>query len=266
MEDLSHYNAEGTNLRRAQLRMLDILVVLDRICKKYKIRYWLDYGTLLGAVRHGGFIPWDDDLDVSMMRKDYIRLMKILPKELPNNLVLQTQRSDKYYPLAFAKIRDKNSYMEEIERHAKSKDCGLYIDLFPQERMISVGIKDVVECFYGRAIRGSRGFHKTKRSIIIGYMLFPISWVLIGCGRVLNKLFAKEEIFPAFGVAFVCRGGQNVKNIFPCKPINFEGMQFMAPHNADSHLRGLYGDYMQIPPKEKRMVHSTHIEFLDDKA
>ena len=66
-EDFSKYNGEGTMLRKAQLRMLDILVEVDKVCKRHNIPYWVDYGTLLGAVRHGGFIPWDDDLDISMM-------------------------------------------------------------------------------------------------------------------------------------------------------------------------------------------------------
>ena len=83
MEDFSKYNGEGTMLRKAQLRMLDILIAVDKICRKHNIPYWLDYGTLLGAVRHGGFIPWDDDLDISMMKEDYDRFLTIASKELP---------------------------------------------------------------------------------------------------------------------------------------------------------------------------------------
>ena len=70
MEDYSVYNGEGTVLRKAQMHMVDILVEIDRICRKHDIPYWIDFGTLLGAVRHKGFIPWDDDLDISILRKD----------------------------------------------------------------------------------------------------------------------------------------------------------------------------------------------------
>ena len=82
------YNPDGSLLRRQQLRMLDILVEVDRICKKHHIEYWLSSGTLIGALRHNGFIPWDDDLDIEMMRKDYLRLLEVLPKELPDWLAL----------------------------------------------------------------------------------------------------------------------------------------------------------------------------------
>ena len=79
----ARFNPEGSLLRRQQLVMLDMVNELDRICRKYDIPYFLYGGTLLGAIRHNGFIPWDDDLDVGLMRKDYQRLMKVLPDELP---------------------------------------------------------------------------------------------------------------------------------------------------------------------------------------
>ena len=86
-EEFSKYNGEGTPLRMAQLRMLAILVEVDKICRKHNITYWLDYGTLLGAVRHKGFIPWDDDVDICVMRKDYDKLRKYLQQELPEQFV-----------------------------------------------------------------------------------------------------------------------------------------------------------------------------------
>ena len=78
------FNPDGSLLRRQQLRMLEILVEIDKICQHHQIPYWLSSGTLIGAVRHNGFIPWDDDLDIEMMRSDYLRLMDILPRELPS--------------------------------------------------------------------------------------------------------------------------------------------------------------------------------------
>ena len=91
------FNPEGSLLRRQQMRMLDILIEVDKICKKHDIRYWLSSGTLIGAVRHNGFIPWDDDLDIEMMRSDYLRLMKVLPSELPEWLALQNDETDPNY-------------------------------------------------------------------------------------------------------------------------------------------------------------------------
>ena len=77
----ARFNPEGSLLRRQQMRMLEILLEVDKICKRHNIPYWLSSGTLIGAMRHDGFIPWDDDLDIEMMRTDYLRLMKVLPSE-----------------------------------------------------------------------------------------------------------------------------------------------------------------------------------------
>ena len=87
------FNPEGSMLRRQQMRMLEILLEVDRICKKHDIPYWLSSGTLIGAMRHDGFIPWDDDLDIEMLRSDYLRLMEVLPKELPDWLARTTSTS-----------------------------------------------------------------------------------------------------------------------------------------------------------------------------
>ena len=91
----AQFNPEGSLLRKQQMIMLDMVKELDRVCRKHDIPYFLYGGTLLGAVRHNGFIPWDDDLDVGLLRKDYIKLMSVLPEELPDCYVLQNNDTDK---------------------------------------------------------------------------------------------------------------------------------------------------------------------------
>ena len=115
--------------------MLEILCEIDRICKKHGIRYWLSSGTLIGAVRHGGFIPWDDDLDIEMMREDYDRLMDVLPGELPSTMALQTHETDPTYFFYYAKVRDRRSILAEGNNYDRMwKEQGIYIDIFPLER------------------------------------------------------------------------------------------------------------------------------------
>ena len=97
------FNPEGSMLRRQQQRMLDILLYVDKVCRENDIRYWLSSGTLLGAVRHGGFIPWDDDLDIEMLKEDYEKFMRVFVDN--DDYVLQTRHNDKYYLLPFAKLR-----------------------------------------------------------------------------------------------------------------------------------------------------------------
>ena len=114
LEELrARFNPEGSPLRRQQMVMLQMVKVLDAICKKHDIPYFLYGGTLLGAFRHDGFIPWDDDLDVAMLRRDYKRLLKVLPAELPDNIVLQTNDTDKNYFFFVGKLRDKRSFLDE---------------------------------------------------------------------------------------------------------------------------------------------------------
>ena len=126
------FNPDGSQLRKQQMRMLEILKEVDRICKKHHIQYWLSSGTLLGAARHKGFIPWDDDLDIEMLLPDYRRLMKILPEELPDNLALQNVKTDPNYFFFYAKVRDRNSFLAESNHYDRVwKERGIYIDIFP---------------------------------------------------------------------------------------------------------------------------------------
>src|SRR5690554_1871247 len=116
MEEFSKYNGEGTTLRKAQLRLLEMLIQVDRICKKHNIRYWLDGGWALGAVRHGGFIPWDDDVDIALLRDDYLKLISILPDELPDMYALQNRETEPKFHMLYSRIVDKNSFVDYGEK------------------------------------------------------------------------------------------------------------------------------------------------------
>lgn len=126
------FNPDGSNLRNAQLRMLNILKYVDYVCKQNDIPYWLSSGTCLGAVRHGGFIPWDDDVDIEMLEEDYDRLITILENQKSDEFALQTHKLDKNFHYDFAKVRDKNSLIEEVSEIDKQyKYRGYFIDIFP---------------------------------------------------------------------------------------------------------------------------------------
>ena len=99
------YNPDGSQLRELQLRQLEMLKFLDEVCRKHDLKYWLSYGTCLGAIRHGGFIPWDDDIDVEMPRTDYIKLQKILRAMPSCRYILQNAKSDQEFLLPFFKLR-----------------------------------------------------------------------------------------------------------------------------------------------------------------
>ena len=127
---LKEYTA--ANLRKCQLKELDILEVVDGICKKYGIEYWLDGGTLLGAVRHKGFIPWDDDIDIAMTLDGLHQFCKVAPAELPQHLFLQTPETDPKLKEPIVKIRDLNSlYIESSDTFNVDYEKGIFIDIFP---------------------------------------------------------------------------------------------------------------------------------------
>lgn len=131
------YNPEGSQLRKAQLRMLEMMKFVDAVCKKNNIPYWLDSGTLLGAVRHNGFIPWDDDVDIGMMREDIHRFIDAVEKENHPNFIVQTKKNDPHFMQDWPVVRDLQSeYIQSTVLHNIRKYKGLQIDIFPFEKGI----------------------------------------------------------------------------------------------------------------------------------
>lgn len=260
-EDLTIYNPEGSTLRKAQLRMVDILKEIDKICRKHNIEYYMEGGSLLGAVRHHGFIPWDDDLDISVMQKDYPRLRKALIEELPENYVYQDVGTDYNYPLLFGKVRDKHSFIEETDL-CKLKEQGIYVDIFPNEKIPSMWWKRQLDYPYGHCFRAIHNY-TDKKDKLISYIVFPFAWSIVQLTRLVNIFIPSDKIAYVYGCQ-IAYNNYSKQDVFPLIYIPFEGMQVPVPRNYDAVLKALYGNYMQIPPKDKRRVHSTKIEFYDE--
>lgn len=257
------YNPEDSILRKHQMRMLDILLTLDNICKKHNISYWLSSGTLIGGVRHKGFIPWDDDLDVEIMRKDYLRLIKILPGELPADMALQTRSTDKNYTSIYAKIRDLNSCLSETNDYDRVfKFKGIYIDLFPMER-IPYSLAWVAAHMHGHIYKILKNNALSEASRLKRINRFFVFNTKIGFPilRFLSKCWPGKIIRHSLGTAFFAPRYQ--KDLFPLTEIQFEGYYFPAPGNTDGYLRRIYGDYMKLPPLDQRGIHINDIKFLE---
>ncbi|MCI6324525.1 MAG: LicD family protein [Bacteroidales bacterium] len=256
MEDFSKYNGEGTPLRKAQLCMLNILIEIDRICRKHDIPYWLDSGTLLGAVRHGGFIPWDDDVDIAIMRSDYPRLKEYLTEELPKDLILQDSINEPNYPLTFPKIRDRNSYFEEKGMH-KMKEQGIYIDIFLMEKVPSKRWKHWVDYVYGHCFRALHNF-TTPMDKLLSSMVYPLALMVLWGTRFVNHFIPSNQIAHAYGSYSTNIYDRSL--IFPLCDTEFEGIKVRCPNKPHEVLTIVFGDYMQIPPEEKRQQHAGKIE------
>jgi len=245
-------NIDKETLKKAQQIMLEILIEVDKICKKYNIKYWLDSGTLLGAVRHKCFIPWDDDLDISMTLEDFEKFCKIAPKELSKNLFLQTKETDSVFPYDIAKIRSNKGIL--IEKHELGKKVeynqGIFIDIIP---VIRIKNNFFIKFYY--------------KFIFLLIKLF--SYKYFNNYKVRSKLINFIDRFNSVKGKKIIRSGKfpelkfelEADLIFPLKKIKFCNKEFYAPNNVDLYLRTLYGnDYMKLPPKEKRVTHAYSIK------
>lgn len=261
MEDLSQYNPKGSTLRELQLRLLDILVEIDRICRKYNIQYWIDFGTLLGAVRHGGFIPWDDDVDISMPSEDYQRFLEIAPRELSEPYFLQTKETDPSYRLLLNKVRDKNSFfVTKHEDFTSDYNKGIYIDIFEVVPYPNINLKLQKKVLYWYQKVGH--FFTVKQRVTLknhlATLFFPI--IKLGLNLIWGLLNLKPKNKLGYEKHFSVYGNSYSKDlIYPLRDIRFEGISFLGPANPDQYLTNLYGDYMKLPPKEKRRTHIIHV-------
>jgi len=264
MEDLSHYNPEGSEMRKIQMKMFDMLVILDEICNRHQISYWLAGGTLIGANNYQGFIPWDDDIDVHMLRKDYKKLIRILVKELPDDLKMQTRHTDKGFRYYWAKIRDTKSYICELETSMYSyKYNGIFLDIFPVEPFLSMWLKKKMDVL--RIRFEIRKYTKNKLEKCFNYALglfYPLPFLYTAFVRLVYRF--KKTRFYTFGPGITAYDIYPVENIFPMSKICFEGRYFNAPHLVDNYIFNAYGrDCKGLPPVENRLSHISSVTFYE---
>ncbi len=259
------------NLRACQLKQLGILEEIDRICRRHSICYWLDGGTLLGAVRHGGFIPWDDDIDIAMRLEDMGRFVELARRELPDGLFVQTRLTDPEVEAPITKVRDMDSFCVEAgDNFAAGYQKGLYVDIFP-----FVDYPTVPPSFVKRVALGiSKSYsilHKAHHYSLRA--MAELVW--------FGGMYCIDSVLWAAADA-LCRHGTYIGNItinngygimhrkdsvFPTVAIDFEGKPFSAPANPDAYLRDLYHDYMALPPEDKRRSHAVFmLPHLEDDA
>lgn len=255
------------SLREIQLRELDLLIQFDSFCKKHDLKYSLCSGTLLGAIRHKGFIPWDDDIDVQMPRKYYDKLIEIM--ETSNDLHVQGYgiRHASLSEAPFVRVQDVNTLIKH-EVLNNDKDLHLYIDILPIDgfpddeikREIIMRKRDILKkCIKWSNVRLGTA-HSTKAEIL----RFP---AVILCKAIGSDYFAKKwgklarriDFESCFEGAVIGGNFYRTKECMPRKEwydqveVEFEGHLFWSMGCWKLHLERLYGDYMILPPKEKRI-------------
>ena len=255
----ARFNPEGSPLRRQQDIMLEMVCVLDQICRKHGIPYFLYGGTLLGAIRHNGFIPWDDDLDVGLMRSDYLRLMEVLPRELPPHIALQTNDTDPNYFYFFAKLRHRASLLEEECPYDQVfRERGVYIDIFPFDRM-HLWTHIVCEPLQGHTFKIFRTARNRQWAM---RRIRAITWVnkhiTFPAMRTLCRLTGGRTLTYDYGIPFHIVYDE--ADIFPLTTHDFEGHQLSVPGNSHHMLTTQYGDYMQLPDLDHIQGHVNRLE------
>lgn len=249
------------HLRDAQLKELEILKAIDEVCRNNDIPYWLDSGTLLGAVRHGGFIPWDDDIDICMPLEDIPRFVEVAKKQLPDHLFVQDKQSDPTCNITYVKVRDNNSFIVEADYDFQQPfHKGLFVDIFPMIDYPAISPKRIKK--YAREYNKANYIMSIKHYFslrsVAEFFYFGFRKIYYKCCWTLSrKLFGKGEMY---GTIPSCSwfGNMHLKtSVFPLKEIEFEGTSFMCPNDNDVYLKDLFGDYMQLPPEEKRVGHAV---------
>jgi len=261
---------EVSDIRQIQIVELEILKAFIDCCEKLGLKYFLLGGTMLGAVRHQGFIPWDDDIDVGLYRKDYERFINEAPNLLPNYYFVQSINSEPNILFNFAKLRDsRTTFIEKSYSHT-SINHGIYIDLFPLD-------------YYPDTIKGQKIIDRKKRRLDIRirkelkiseeYRSSSLKECLLSCcglamsikyPKVIQALRARERLFLSVPqsslIANYC-GAWGKKEIVPQewygegRQAVFEGISVTIPTHYDKWLQQVYGDYMSLPPVEKRIAH-----------
>ncbi|MCM1030930.1 MAG: LicD family protein [Oscillibacter sp.] len=249
------------NLRVTQLKTLDILLLFDCICRKYGLKYWLDGGTLLGAVRHRGFIPWDDDLDIGMPSADLRRFLEVAPKEVPVHIELQTRENATGY-FYCVRLYDKNSFLlgkDGIHDVAFSGVCLEIFEFIPYPSFALKLVKHItrkicVSKIYFNAL------HRITVRESIKYVLFRLRYGIYWFIWRILALFTGKKYISNMPYNNVYGIVHRVRDIYPLSEIDFEGHMFSCPANPDGYLTDLYRNYMQLPPEEKQKpTHTLYV-------
>lgn len=252
--------------------MLEILLEIHRICMENHITYWLEAGTLLGAVRHKGFIPWDDDCDISMPRKDYEKFLEIAQDKLPKNMFLQTTETDPVYPLPWAKIRkDGTLLIETGETGKENYHHGIFVDIFPYDYYESAEV--IGKLLWARKTKDKKNKYPkgSLKRMILGFyanvvLYFPMHSAKKQIKYLVkhrNEINLKHYQFFSYAADVGYVRPTKVKEVLPtifAKDI-FEGHSFCIPQNSHKVLTANFGKtYMQLPPVTQRKTHAKIIK------
>lgn len=261
------------NIEELKKIQLEILLHVDKFCKEHNIRYFLCAGTLLGAIRHKGYIPWDDDIDIMLFREDYNRLIDIFLESDNGQYRLHTYKKEKEFPYPFVKIDDsRTSLRETVEGDF---EMGVNIDVFPIDTVPQNGL--LQKLFYTKcgivlnALMLKRISLQFDRGLLKNFIIKIFHRIFKGIScyyfvRTLDRLAQSYSQKKSEYCGLACWGygmrEMNLRSNFDeVIYVSFEGHSLPAPKGYNNYLSAVYGDYMQMPPEDKRVTHHAFEAF-----
>lgn len=259
-----------------KLHDLELMIAKEvkRICEKNNIKYYLIAGSLLGAVRHGGFIPWDDDMDIGMLRADYDQFIKVCEEELDKRFFLQTWDTDSEYPMPYAKIRLRGTHFVEAFSESANMNNGIFVDIFPYDNAPdSILLRKAQGIKYftcSRMLWIKKGMGKNikaeSRMKNLKYTVFSLVSNLFSYDntkKYFEHTLRKYNKKDTKGIVIAYDSGSSsyesiiIKREWAdqCECVKFEQESFNAFSKRDEYLSYIYGDYMRLPPPEERQGH-----------
>lgn len=255
---------EQETLRRLQLTQLEIAKEIKRVCLENEIPFFLSYGSFLGAVRHQGFIPWDDDMDLGMLRPDYERFCSIAPEKLRPEFYFQNWDNEPGYALPFGKVMKRGTtYLERKSSHSLAQK-GIYVDIFPfdnvpldetERNRIKKTLRKLYRiklmcCGYKPWMEDTQIIWKKR----IGYLYYQAMALFADNAELSQRFDRMIKNQPATGLVvttddFVCIRRAWLEEL---REYRFEDTTFPGPKNYDDVLTAMYGSYMELPPESER--------------
>lgn len=273
-------------LKKLQKIELNILKEFDKICKENNLEYFLAGGSAIGVVRHKGFIPWDDDIDVAMLRKDYDKFLEIASEKYSDKYTIVNNDTNPKFPLMNTRWGLKGTEYKTEDLKDIPGEFGIFLDIFPQDNMPDDEKKfkkqGTLAWFYGKLLVLSG----VKKPVLyysgikakISYIVFYIAHYILKIFHLTSRHFYKKALkystmyndieTERFGYMFDPSRFTSVlykKDVFPLKTMKFENFDAKVPKKVERYLERRYGDYMSLPPEDKRHTHPPYsLKFNDE--
>lgn len=267
---------DNEQLKRIEINLLKVFI---QCCETLSLKYYVMGGTMLGAIRHNGFIPWDDDIDVGMMRSDYEVFLEKAPSLMPSYCFLQSISTEKEYLNIYAKLRDSRTTFIETKVKDRNINHGVYIDIFPLDyyptrKLNQLYIDSCHKLLYLRIWSNSGRQNSFKHSVVDSLKIRILKYILAAKYETTrDAVLAKDKLCRSVNKSRLIAnygGAWGKKEIVPAEWYGdgvkgcFEGITVTLPAEYEKWLTQVYGNYMELPPVEKRVSHhNTDIIDLD---